>query len=48
MNSLTWLVVTLGSMFGAFVVATIGVVLIALLLANVSCRLTRYDDYRDY
>lgn len=48
MNSLVWLMLTLASMFGAFLFAAIGVILLALLLANVSTQLARNDEYRDY
>ncbi len=48
MNGLAWLMLTFASMTGAFLFATIGVILLALLLANVSSQLTRNDDHRDY
>ncbi len=49
MNGLAWLMLVLAAMFGAFLFATIGAVLLALFLASVSSRLTRNDDHhRDY
>ncbi|WGS50563.1 hypothetical protein LFL96_03380 [Paraburkholderia sp. D15] len=38
----------LAAMVGAFLFATIGAVLLALFLANVSGRLAREDEQRDY
>ena len=52
MNGLAWIMLVLAAMIGAFLFATIGAALLALLLTNVSGRLTRHDgnhrDYRDY
>jgi hypothetical protein len=51
-DSLTWLMLTVASMIGAVLVMTIGAILLALLLANVSDQLTRdvahHGGYRDY
>jgi hypothetical protein len=49
MNGLTWTLLVLAAMVGAFLFATIGAILVGLLLANVSDRLTRDDEHhRDY
>ncbi|EIF28302.1 hypothetical protein BCh11DRAFT_03690 [Burkholderia sp. Ch1-1] len=49
MNGLAWMMLVLAAMIGAFLFATIGAILLALFLANVSGRLTRNDDHhRDY
>jgi integral membrane sensor domain MASE1 len=49
MNGLAWTMLVLAAMVGAFLFATIGALLVALLLANVSNRLTRDDEHRhDY
>ena len=48
MNGLAWTMLVLAAMIGAFLFATIGAVLLALLLASVSNRLTRHDEHRDY
>lgn len=49
MNGLAWTMMVLAAMTGAFLFATVGAVLVALLLANVSNRLTRGDDHpHDY
>jgi ABC-type transport system involved in cytochrome c biogenesis permease component len=49
MNGLAWTMLVLAAMVGAFLFATIGAILVALLLANVSGRLTRDDEHRgDY
>ncbi|AXL52827.1 hypothetical protein DSC91_005995 [Paraburkholderia caffeinilytica] len=49
MNGLAWTMLVLAAMAGAFLFATIGAILVALLLANVSNRLTRDDEHgRDY
>jgi integral membrane sensor domain MASE1 len=48
MNGLVWTVLILAAMIGAFLFATIGVVALALLLANVSDRIARNDEiHRD-
>lgn len=47
MNGLAWTMLVLAAMIGAFFFATVGAVLLALLLANVSNRLTRDDQHRD-
>lgn len=44
MNGLAWIMLILAAMIGAFLFATIGAILLALLLASVSERLTRDDD----
>jgi hypothetical protein len=49
MNGLAWTMLVLAAMVGAFLFATIGAILVALLLANVSNRLTRDDEHgHDY
>ncbi|MEA3082496.1 MAG: hypothetical protein QOC89_193 [Paraburkholderia sp.] len=49
MNGLAWTMLVLAAMVGAFLFATIGAILVALLLANVSGRLTRDDEHHgDY
>ena len=49
MNGLAWTMLVLAGMVGAFLFATVGAILIALLLANVSNRLTRDDErHGDY
>ncbi|MFL9897508.1 hypothetical protein PQR75_03495 [Paraburkholderia fungorum] len=49
MNGLAWTMLVLAAMVGAFLFATIGAILVALLLANVSDRLTRDDEHHpDY
>jgi uncharacterized protein involved in cysteine biosynthesis len=45
MNGLAWTMLVLAAMVGAFLFATIGAILVALLLGNVSDRLTRHDDH---
>ncbi|MFM0737817.1 hypothetical protein PQQ51_11295 [Paraburkholderia xenovorans] len=49
MNGLAWTMLVLAAMIGAALFATIGAVLLALLLASISERLTKndahYDDY---
>ncbi|WP_233828403.1 hypothetical protein [Paraburkholderia sp. ZP32-5] len=48
MNGLVWTVLILAAMIGALLFVTIGVVVFALLLANVSGRLARNDEiHRD-
>jgi hypothetical protein len=48
MNGLAWTMLILAAMIGAFLFATLAVVVLALLLANVSERLMRNDDdHRD-
>jgi hypothetical protein len=44
MNGFAWAMVICAGMVGALLVVTIGATLLALLLANVSDRLTRNDD----
>ncbi|NML30802.1 hypothetical protein [Paraburkholderia antibiotica] len=46
MNGLAWIMLILAAMIGAFLFATIGVVVLTLLFANVSDRLARTDDTR--
>lgn len=49
MNGFAWTMLVLAAMVGAFLFATVGAILIALLLANISARLTRDDEHhRDY
>jgi hypothetical protein len=49
MNGLVWTMLILAAMIGAFLFATLGAVLLALLLANVSNRLAHTDEnHRDY
>lgn len=48
MNGLAWTLLVLAAMVGAFLFATIGAVLLALLLASVTSRLTKDDEHRDY
>ncbi|AJZ58140.1 hypothetical protein [Paraburkholderia fungorum] len=49
MSGLAWTMLVLAAMVGAFLFATIGAVLLALLLASVSSRLTEDDEHRrDY
>ncbi|CAE6810983.1 hypothetical protein R69927_06760 [Paraburkholderia domus] len=49
MNGLAWTMLVLAAMAGAFLFATVGAILVALLLANVSNRLTRDDaHHHDY
>lgn len=48
MSGFEWIMLVLAAMVGAFLFATIGAVLLALFLANVSGRLTREDEHRDY
>jgi integral membrane sensor domain MASE1 len=49
MTGLAWTMLVLAAMVGAFLFATIGAILLGLLLANVSNRLTRDDEHRhDY
>ncbi|MFM0733338.1 hypothetical protein PQQ52_22950 [Paraburkholderia sediminicola] len=49
MSGLAWTMLVLAAMAGAFLFATLGAILIALLLASVSERLTRDDEHhRDY
>ncbi|MGF6769086.1 uncharacterized protein involved in cysteine biosynthesis [Paraburkholderia sp. GAS199] len=43
MNGLAWTMLVLAAMIGAFLFATVGAVLLALLLGNVSERLTKDD-----
>ncbi|MFM0208806.1 hypothetical protein PQQ96_15485 [Paraburkholderia sediminicola] len=45
MSGLAWTMMVLAAMAGAFIFATVGAVLVALLLANVSNRLTRNDGH---
>lgn len=45
MNGLAWTMLVLAAMVGAFLFATVGAILVALLLANVSDRLTRDDEH---
>ncbi|MCX4149907.1 MULTISPECIES: hypothetical protein [Paraburkholderia] len=45
MNGLAWTMLVLAAMVGAFLFATVGAILVALLLANVSSRLTRDDEH---
>ncbi|MFM0499418.1 hypothetical protein [Paraburkholderia caffeinilytica] len=45
MNGLAWTMLVLAAMAGAFLFATVGAILVALLLANVSNRLTRNDEH---
>ncbi|SMG44268.1 hypothetical protein [Paraburkholderia susongensis] len=48
MNGVAWTMLILAAMIGAFLFAAIGVVLLVLLLASVSNRLTRNDEeHRD-
>ncbi|SOE68163.1 hypothetical protein SAMN05446635_3231 [Burkholderia sp. OK233] len=47
MNGLAWTMLVLAAMVGAFLFATVGAILVALLLANVSNRLTRDDEHHD-
>ncbi|WP_186310743.1 hypothetical protein [Paraburkholderia sp. BCC1886] len=48
MNGLAWTMLVLAALTGAFLFAVIGVLLLVLLFANVSDRLTRNDeDHRD-
>lgn len=46
MSGLAWTMLVLAAMVGAFLFATIGAVLLALLLASVSSRLTEDDEHR--
>jgi hypothetical protein len=46
MNGLSWTMLILASMIGAFLLVTIGVVLLALLFGNVSDRLASNDEAR--
>jgi integral membrane sensor domain MASE1 len=49
MSGLAWTMLVVAAMAGAFLFATIGAVLLALLLASVSNRLTEDDEHRrDY
>ncbi|MFL9886024.1 hypothetical protein PQR66_23500 [Paraburkholderia agricolaris] len=49
MSGLAWTMLVLAAMAGAFLFATIGAVLLALLLASVSNHLTEDDEHRrDY
>ncbi|RKE26208.1 hypothetical protein B0G76_7820 [Paraburkholderia sp. BL23I1N1] len=49
MNGLAWTMLVLAAAVGAFLFATIGAILVALLLASVSNRLARTDEHRqDY
>jgi hypothetical protein len=49
MNGLAWIMLVLAAMVGALLFVTIGAIVLALLLANVSNRLTRNDEHhRDY
>ncbi|MFM0346971.1 hypothetical protein [Paraburkholderia sp. RL17-347-BIC-D] len=49
MSGLAWMMLILAAMIGAFLFATIGAIVLALLLTSVSSRLTRDDDQRrDY
>ncbi|WP_186307969.1 hypothetical protein [Paraburkholderia sp. BCC1884] len=49
MNGLAWTMLVLAAMIGAFLFATIGAVLLALLLGSVSDRITKDDDHhREY
>lgn len=49
MNGLAWTMLVLAAMFGALLFATIGAILLALLLGSVSSRLTKDDDHhREY
>jgi uncharacterized protein involved in cysteine biosynthesis len=49
MNALIWLTLILAAMIGALLFTTIGALLLALLLGNVSDRLARTDEHhRDY
>ncbi|HYS63478.1 MAG TPA: hypothetical protein VEN30_06615 [Paraburkholderia sp.] len=49
MSGLAWTMLVLAAMFGAFLFATIIAIVLALLLANVSNRLTRHDEnHRDH
>ncbi|MFM0003816.1 MULTISPECIES: hypothetical protein [Paraburkholderia] len=49
MSGLAWMMLILAAMIGAFLFATIGAIVLALLLTSVSSRLTRDDDqHRDY
>jgi uncharacterized membrane protein len=45
MNGLAWIMLILAAMIGAFLFVTIGAIVLALLLANVSDRLTRTDEH---
>lgn len=44
MNGFAWAMLILAAMIGALLFVAIGAILLALLLANVSDRLTRNDD----
>lgn len=46
MNGFSWTMLILAAMIGAFLLVTIGVVLLALLLGNVSERLSSNDEIR--
>ncbi|WP_183081419.1 hypothetical protein [Paraburkholderia fungorum] len=46
MSGLAWTMLVLAAMAGAFLFATIGALLVALLLAGVSNRLTEHDEHR--
>lgn len=49
MDGLAWIMLVLAAMVGALLFVTIGAIVLALLLANVSNRLTRNDEnHRDY
>jgi integral membrane sensor domain MASE1 len=49
MSGLAGMMLILAAMIGAFLFATIGAIVLALLLTSVSSRLTRDDDHhRDY
>ncbi|SIT42849.1 conserved exported hypothetical protein [Paraburkholderia ribeironis] len=45
MNGLAWIMLILAAMIGAFLFVTICAVLLVLLLAHVSDRLTRNDEH---
>jgi integral membrane sensor domain MASE1 len=46
MNGLAWTMLVLAAMIGALLFATVGAIILALLLANVSGRLTKDDAHR--
>lgn len=47
MNSLSWALLILAAMVGAFLFAAVGAATLALLLAQVSDRLARSDEQRN-
>jgi integral membrane sensor domain MASE1 len=48
MTVLSWAMLILAAMIGAFLFATIGALVLALLLAQVSDRLAHNDEHRNY